>query len=305
LFSLVFDNINFINIYAHSGSNYRKHREELFTKDIVPHLSNRYPNVIVGDFNCIIEEDDTNSSTKNVCIGLKKLISSLKLRDAERFKNTSVKFTFFRAGVMSRLDRMYCSFDVLSNVRTVEVMPTAFSDHHAVLMQYKVMDANCITFMGRGYWKINPSLMRNAEVSNNFILYYDSLKRNAGYEHNLNVWWNLFAKHKVKSYFKSESFHLNEEIRSHKAFLYACLKQISAEMSNGSDVSMELSYVRSKLMEIENKRLQNLAFKFQTNNLAEEEKLGLYQISTKINRGPDNGMLKLKVDNIIFSDYTI
>lgn len=51
--SVCVDSINFINIYAHSGSNQKKERDTLFNEDILIHLAHGKENVIVGDFNCI------------------------------------------------------------------------------------------------------------------------------------------------------------------------------------------------------------------------------------------------------------
>ena len=44
--SLVIDGVNFINIYAHSGSHYKKERELLFTDEILIHLGEFKDNVI-------------------------------------------------------------------------------------------------------------------------------------------------------------------------------------------------------------------------------------------------------------------
>lgn len=52
--SIVFDNANFVNIYAHSGAQFKKQRDILFTEDVIPHLSGDYPNILLGDFNCIL-----------------------------------------------------------------------------------------------------------------------------------------------------------------------------------------------------------------------------------------------------------
>lgn len=73
--------INFVNIYAHSGSGYRKERDVLFTQDIIPHLSSNESNVVLGDFNCILLKKDSNGSVKNISQGLKQLVENLNLKD--------------------------------------------------------------------------------------------------------------------------------------------------------------------------------------------------------------------------------
>lgn len=49
--SLTIDSVNFINIYAHSGSGFKKERDTLFREDILMHLAHGKENVILGDFN--------------------------------------------------------------------------------------------------------------------------------------------------------------------------------------------------------------------------------------------------------------
>lgn len=85
--SIVFDNINYINIYAHSGTQFRKQRDLLFNEDIIPHVSNEYPNILLGDFNCIIDSSDSNSTVTNFCSGLNNLVLSMGLKDVEKSRN--------------------------------------------------------------------------------------------------------------------------------------------------------------------------------------------------------------------------
>ena len=58
LTSAVIDDINFVNVYTHSGSQYKRERDLLFTNEILVHLAEFRENVILGDFNCILERND-------------------------------------------------------------------------------------------------------------------------------------------------------------------------------------------------------------------------------------------------------
>lgn len=114
LSSILIDDINFINVYAPSGSNYRNERNSFFTFDIIPHLSFTKKNIIVGDFNCILLPSDSNSSNKNICSGLQKLVTSLNLHDIEHKINQKTNFTFIRGDSKSRLDRFYAPLEFIS-----------------------------------------------------------------------------------------------------------------------------------------------------------------------------------------------
>lgn len=300
--SIVFDNVNFINIYAHSGSQFKKERETFFTEDVMPHLSSDYPNVVLGDFNCILDSSDSNSNVKNICKGLQTLVSSLQLLDAEKMLNKKTLYTFHRGDSRSRLDRIYCTDIFLKLVKSIEILPMAFSDHHSVVMKYTVTDPTCMILQGRGFWKVNPSLVNTPEIADKFIQTYNQLKQQHCFHENFNQWWNINFKRKVKQVFRAESFAINEETRREKSFLYACLKQISNSMMQGRTCPDELAFVKSKLMEIEQRRLQNYRLKFQPNTLHEEEKIGFYQISSRLNKSSEANMLKLKINGCVTSD---
>lgn len=63
--SLVIDGVNFINVYAHSGSKYKRERDNLFTDEILVHLGEFKENVVLGDFNCIIDKKDSTGVIRN------------------------------------------------------------------------------------------------------------------------------------------------------------------------------------------------------------------------------------------------
>lgn len=77
------NDVNLINIYAHSGNNLRKERDNLFTEALTVHLNKPGTKsmLIGGDFNCILHAEDNRSSQKNFSCGLKHLVDLFKLKD--------------------------------------------------------------------------------------------------------------------------------------------------------------------------------------------------------------------------------
>lgn len=108
IISIIVNDINYINIYAFSGTNRKKDRDHLFLNNLSVHISkprNKY-SVLGGDFNCILNPSDSLRSCKNLSSGLKRVVESLQWKDVllELKKN---EFTFHRLGSASRLDRFY------------------------------------------------------------------------------------------------------------------------------------------------------------------------------------------------------
>lgn len=86
--SVIVNNVNFVNIYAHSGSNLKKERDNLFTEALTVHLNkpNSVSTLIGGDFNCILDAADTKGPYKNFSCGLKSLIDLFAYKDIAKLR---------------------------------------------------------------------------------------------------------------------------------------------------------------------------------------------------------------------------
>lgn len=198
--SLVIDQVNFINVYAHSGSMYKKERDRLFTDEILIHLGEFRENVILGDFNCIIDKHDSNGSVKNICNGLKNMVKELELLDVEISKNNRRVFTFVRGDSKSRLDRIYASKNFVEHVAKIETIAVPFSDHHSVIMTVEINDIGQMNFYGRGFWKINSSLIFDEEIQEKFKARYLQLRNRNSFQ-NISFWWNNDLKNEINRFF--------------------------------------------------------------------------------------------------------
>lgn len=303
IISVVIDDINFINIYAHSGSKYKKERDLLFSEDLLIHLSEHKENVILGDFNCIIDKNDSNGLNKNISNGLKTLVTSLGLIDIELKKNNTRTFTFMRCNSKSRLDRVYSSIDFLEKVRSLETVPVPFSDHHSIIIKFEI-NRQFMFFHGRGYWKMNSSLLYDLDILNKFKNLYSNLKQRNSFQ-NLSYWWNNDVKTSIKKFFKTENFITNQQSHREKSFYYNCLKEIIEKQRANIDCSQELALVKSKLIELEQQRLNKIKYKIKPESLQNDEKLSLYQITSFINRNTSSKQLKLRIDGRETSDYNL
>ena len=100
--SVVVNDVNLINIYAHSGNNMKKERDDLFTIALTVQLI-KPGTLIGGDFNCILYEEDTKGPQKIFSCGLKHLVELFALKDISKTCKVN-KFTFYRGESASRLD---------------------------------------------------------------------------------------------------------------------------------------------------------------------------------------------------------
>ena len=166
--SIVIENINFVNVYAHSGSNRRKERDNLFLNDLTTHLAkaNVSTNIVGGDFNCIINGSDCIGDSKNYSAGLRQLIEAFGWKDVA-WELKKHQFTFHRLSSASRLDRFYIPHGFIDNILDFKTEAIAFSDHCGIVLKIKV-DPSMITSRGRGYWKINSTILKDDSITEQF-----------------------------------------------------------------------------------------------------------------------------------------
>ena len=198
-----------INVYAHSGSDKKRERGELFAKDIFYFLSLHpgSPLICGGDFNSILSAIDVDNGTgfpQKFCHQLSDLLHSKNLVDGFRFLYPNEKhFTFFRASVAaSRLHRFYLSSDLLSCIQNVKHLPS-LSDHFAVQLSLR-LDLDRRPFKNvqpnRSYWKLNSAILDEEDFVDNFSDFWKYLvgfKQDFG---DVADWWDLFVKPNLKEF---------------------------------------------------------------------------------------------------------
>lgn len=297
IISLVVDNINFVNFYGHAGSQYKAERDDLFEVQAVAHLSKVSvgDTIVGGDFNCILEENDCRGSYKNICRGLRTLTSQMNLNDIEiTLKGTNKQFTFFRNDSASRIDRFYATKNILRKVQKFETKAIPFSDHHAIQFCYRIEEHEKLPVFGRGYWKINNILLQDEDTTQEFSTIYESLRSRRKYSSNFAEWWCYDVKNKIKQFYKSKSFQMNQGNRAQKNVWYSKLRELEQRQLNNENVEDEISKVKSEIVNLENQRLRSISSKFQPSTMLESEKISIYQVSKIVKRQSNQGNLQLK-----------
>ena len=87
-----------INVYAPSGTNRKKEREELFLNDMLYYLRNNLRNVIIGgDWNCITSKRDCSSYDNQLSSeALQKVKNELQLKDVWLLTNNFIEYTYIK-----------------------------------------------------------------------------------------------------------------------------------------------------------------------------------------------------------------
>jgi exonuclease III len=263
IISVVIQNINFINIYAKSGSQYKRTRDDFFQNKLAVHLNkNRVTeNVLAGDFNCILDPADTRGSTKNFCFGLRQLVNSFQFKDTLLHLGRAREYTFFRGSSASRIDRVYVTPNFFPRVVDFKTISNAVSDHRAVLLSFKINENESIAPNGFGYWKVNAAILKQTSVQQGFEHLLTEIRSFQIYQSNLIKWWNVNFKSRTKNYLKEMVKQFNNTVTTQKNQFFGLLNELSIKQNNGENVDAEMNFVKRNLLEIELRKLDALGLK--------------------------------------------
>jgi exonuclease III len=123
------------------------------------HLQGPVPPVLVGDFNCVINQIDTEDqafvSNRKFSQELFNIVRDFLYIDAFRVLfPVKVQFSWHRRGnSSSRLDRMYLPPLLESRPRVVLYIPTV-SDHHALLVRLETAGIASIPAGPPPWWQL-------------------------------------------------------------------------------------------------------------------------------------------------------
>ena len=232
--------LHIVNIYAQSGGK-NSDRDKFFNDELLYYLRNSLDNTIIGgDFNCITSPRDSSSKSTHVCKVLLDNFRALCLKDAWFIenKNRPIEYTYIRDNYGSRIDRIYVK-DLSKYISKVKVCHVNFSDHSGVKI---TLDLPNVPKVGKFYWKMNTSLLDIPEIKSSFIDEWEKWKSRIKYYRNINEWWELCAKKKIKSFFINKG-----KIENQKK--YGMLKYLEYSLNrlyNDHNINNKIDYNRVK-----------------------------------------------------------
>lgn len=149
-------------IYAPSGTAFRAQREQFFNTTIAYYLRHHTEHVILaGDFNCVLRQSDATGN--NSSPSLQATIRQLRLHDVwPKIRPENTGHTFITANSSSRLDRIYVSSGLCTQLRTAHTHACSFTDHLALTTRLCL--PNLGPSQGRGFWSLRPHLLTNENM---------------------------------------------------------------------------------------------------------------------------------------------
>ena len=182
--------VRIINVYGPNDPNKRK---ALFSSDLENHCMGCRNLIMGGDFNCIQDPKLDSKATSIDYQGvsgrqeLGKITKKNNLLDCWRSHNPVVRrFTWHSSNNLSatRIDRIYMSRELCEGCSS-KITACPHSDHDLVSVQLQRKVRN----VGKGYWKLNTSHLKNPSFCNIIQDEWKHWKQNKGLFVNLTDWW--------------------------------------------------------------------------------------------------------------------
>ena len=230
--------------------------------------------IIVGDFNLVIDDEiDRTVGSKETHIKASQIVKDYMenayMSDIWRERHPDSRVYTFTRGkpkfIGSRIDLMITEIALSSWIKTAKIYPRYLTDHAPILIEIKPHE----TVRGRGYWKLNNSILLEKEYLNLINQELDKLIQNNFSEDAQDIWESI----KICCIAHSQNY---SKIRaSDKRLIISQLEEkIIAlnEKSNHTKSENEIiERTTEDLNEIKNETLQGVLFRTKANWYNESE----------------------------------
>ena len=163
-----------MNVYAPSGKNKEREREDFFENELMQSLITNTDNVILaGDWNCILSPNDSSRpANTSLSQNLKGIINNLRFKDIISARKSKPEFTYYHHDYAARLDRIYVS-KLFNNIVSSATKSAYLSDHLNVSVEINV---SVNVKIGRPQWMLNVSLLKKNLIKENFAILWSYLQ---------------------------------------------------------------------------------------------------------------------------------
>ena len=188
-----------VNIYAPSGSNKEKEREEFFEIELIQSLIVNTDNIILGgDWNCILSPNDS-SRPENTTPSktLESIKNTFRFKDILQAKKSKPEYTFYKNNYAARLDRIYVN-KLFSSIVDSSTQSVSFSDHHSISVELNISTQVCVE---RPLWKLNVSLLKDDLAKADFADLWSQLQRRKVNFPDIISWWEELVKPNIKKFY--------------------------------------------------------------------------------------------------------
>ena len=173
-------------MYAPSGTTKRTERERFYNVELpILFADHTHPLLLGGDFNCVLRPVDSTWHFTN-STALAEIVRGLRFTDMREQDPQHPTYAHYTPTDALRLDRFYMSTDVKGRKVGIEIVPTAFTDHHAVVLRLSILASE--QQRRRGMWKRNPTIATDSSFKEQFQAEWEKWRGHKRYYFAIVMW---------------------------------------------------------------------------------------------------------------------
>ncbi len=297
------DEFDVFNIYAPTRNHVEEQLQFLqYVKDKCIELSSSGL-VLGGDFNTIFDADlDKQGGTMSNCTNLytdelTAFMDAHDLFDVIRFRHPDRRlFTRIQRTppVMTRIDHWLMSHHLSSYLQNATVFPGIKSDHSIIHFHISTSHAK----RGRGFWKFNPSLLRDLEYIKSVKNIIQDIKSETENMADKQVRWD-YMKYKIRDFTVRYTSKLYKEKREFKLKLEKDLYEIENDINNGMSESNVEKYhfIKEELEKIAEHETRDAILRSRVKWAEAGEKNTKYFLNLEKRNAVDKHICQLELDD--------
>jgi hypothetical protein len=291
-----------LNAYAPTADKIEQQNNFL---DKITHIIDRNAHqlILAGDLNCHLTQTDKYGSNYKQTIfasRLNTIIEELNVMDIWRVLNPDTKrFTWRKklhsAIQQSRLDYFIIANSVIYNVQECQVKTAMYSDHNPVQLTLR---GKKDTMKGRGFWKLNASLLKDKEYLDtiNAVIDQEIVKKQK--LENKGLLWDI-VKMEIRSATISYSAYKAKKTRENEQRLNNELRNLEDKMATDPDENTKMHYYTNikELEEINNHRARGQQVRARAMNIEYNEKNSNYFYQKEISNAKTKNIVTIQKED--------
>jgi hypothetical protein len=217
-------------------------------------------------FNCTLHPIDSTGPT-TPSRALEEIIRGLALTDTWSQDSQRPTFTHYSPTGATRIDRIYLTKAYINRKIATEIIPTAFTDHNAVVLRLTTPAQEMMKMRGR--WKMDPNLAQDENIRTKIKLEWAKWRKHKGFYPDILAWW----KRKVKPHIQRLEQH--NIMENH---LYQCLYDIMQRTGRDTEKFYDLQRYKAKIVNLNAKRRAKILLDTLAKVKMEDEDPSLYHV---------------------------
>lgn len=287
-----------ICVYAPNDVNQRV----IFFSHLRPYLICDRVVVLLGDFNCVCDEADRGPTKSRIDKSARLLLDITEesnIFDAALFQQEQnpLPYTHFQGSSSARLDRIYCSVDLIHNLNGYTVDPVFFSDHCLVSLTFGMKQKK--KSIDWKLWKLNCQILKDETFAISMTELLEKIGKTADH---IFAKWELFKQELKQLAIERACILKFHKLEKEKSLLQDLRVLVESECKNPGQGLEDITRIKAELDAFYQERYQGAVVRARaeryflgeqpTKRVMEEEKR--YAISKDI--------LEIEENNSIVTD---